>query len=160
MTFDFQELKPVIQAEFDEVMQHYPTDLSAVRERVPTGGDAYTRKLAAIEAIYHGQEDVKRMVASYDRNRHLLVDGLNRINGFSCVLPRGAFYAFPNITGFGMSSAETAEYILEKTHVVTSPGSAFGPDGEGFIRICYASRYEQLQEALERMEKAFGTKSE
>jgi aminotransferase len=115
-------------------------------------------QLAAMEALYHGQEDVKEMVAYYDRNRHLLVDGLNRINGFSCVLPRGAFYVFPNITGFGMSSDETAEYILEKTHVVTSPGSAFGPDGEGFLRICYASRYEKIQEALERMEKAFGTK--
>jgi len=115
-------------------------------------------QLGAIQALYHGRKDVERMVEYYDRNRHLLVDGLNRINGFSCQLPRGAFYVFPNITGFGMSSVETAEYILEKTHVVTSPGSAFGPDGEGFIRICYASRYEQLQEALERMEKAFGTK--
>ena len=72
--------------------------------------------------------------------------------GFSCLLPKGAFYVFPNITGFGMSSAETAEYILDKSHVVTSPGSAFGPDGEGYIRICYASKYEDIQEALKRME--------
>ena len=98
------------------------------------------------------------MVRYYDRNRHLIVDGLNEIKGFSCYCPKGAFYVFPNITGFGMSSAETAEYILEKTHVVTSPGSAFGPDGEGYIRICYASKYEQIQEALARMREAFGTK--
>ena len=65
---------------------------------------------------------------------------------------------FPNITGFGMSSVQAAEHILEKTHVVTAPGSAFGPDGEGFIRICYASKYEDIQEAISRMEKAFGTK--
>ena len=57
-----------------------------------------------------------------------------------------------------MSSVETAEYILEKTHVVTAPGSAFGDCGEGYIRICYASKYKDIQEALRRMEEAFGTK--
>lgn len=115
-------------------------------------------QMAAIEALYHAEEDVAEMVKYYDRNRHLIVDGLNEINGFSCLYPKGAFYVFPNITGFGMNSVETAEYILEKTHVVTAPGSAFGPDGEGYIRICYASKYEQIAEALERMKKAFGTK--
>ena len=115
-------------------------------------------QLAAVEAVYNGEEDVKEMVKYYDRNRHLIVDGLNSIKGFSCVSPKGAFYVFPNITGFGMTSEEAAEYILEKTHVVTAPGNAFGADGEGYIRICYASRYEQIAEALERMKKAFGTK--
>ena len=115
-------------------------------------------QLAAVEAIYHGEEDVRRMVEYYDRNRRLIVDGLNEIKGFSCVCPRGAFYVFPNITGFGMSSVEAAEHILEKTHVVTAPGSAFGPDGEGFLRICYASKYEDIAEALRRMREAFGTK--
>ena len=115
-------------------------------------------QLAAVEAIYRGDTDVRKMVEYYDGNRHLLVEGLNRINGFSCFLPKGAFYAFPNISGFKMSSVEAAEYILEKTHVVTAPGSAFGPDGEGYIRICYASRYEDLAQALRRMEKAFGFK--
>ena len=115
-------------------------------------------QLAAAEALYHGEKDVEEMVQYYDRNRHLIVEGLNKIKGFSCLCPKGAFYVFPNITGFGMSSRETAEYILEKTHVVTSPGDAFGPDGEGYIRICYASKYEDIKEALSRMEKAFGTK--
>jgi len=115
-------------------------------------------QLAAIEAIYKGKEDVERMRQYYDRNRHLIVEGLNKIKGFECLMPKGAFYVFPNITGFNMSSAETAEYILDKAHVVTSPGSAFGPDGEGYIRICYASKYEDLQESLRRMEKAFGLK--
>jgi len=117
-------------------------------------------QMAAVEAVYNGEEDVKRMVEYYDRNRHLIVNGLNEINGFSCLCPKGAFYVFPNITGFGMSSRETAEYILEKTHVVTSPGDAFGPDGEGYIRICYASKYEDIKEALDRMKKAFGTKND
>ena len=115
-------------------------------------------QLAAVEAIYNGEKDVKEMVKYYDRNRKLIVDGLNKINGFSCVCPKGAFYVFPNISSFGMSSRKTAEYILEKTHVVTSPGDAFGPDGEGYIRICYASKYEDIKEALTRMERAFGTK--
>lgn len=115
-------------------------------------------QLAAVEAIYNGEKDVCEMLKHYDRNRHLIVEGLNKINGFSCLYPKGAFYVFPNITGFGMKSRETAEYILEKTHVVTSPGDAFGPDGEGYIRICYASKYEDIKEALSRMEKAFGKK--
>lgn len=115
-------------------------------------------QMAAIQAVYHGSEDVQRMVEYYDRSRRLIVEGLNRINGFTCHCPKGAFYVFPNITGFGMSSDDAADYILEKTHVVTAPGSAFGPCGEGYIRICYASKYENIQEALHRMEAAFGTK--
>ena len=117
-------------------------------------------QMAAVKALYEASRDVEEMVEYYDRNRRLIVDGLNRINGFSCPNPKGAFYVFPNVTGFGMSSVEAAEYILEKTHVVTAPGSAFGDGGEGYIRICYASKYEQLQEALARMEKAFGLKEE
>ena len=115
-------------------------------------------QLAAVEAIHHGGDDVSEMVKYYDRNRRLIVNGLNRINGFSCVMPKGAFYVFPSIAALGMSSVDAAEYILEKTHVVTSPGSAFGPDGGGYIRICYASKYEDIFEALRRMESAFGIK--
>lgn len=113
---------------------------------------------AAAKALYDAERDVEEMVEYYDRNRQLIVNGLNSINGFSCHMPKGAFYVFANITGFGMSSVEAAEYILEKTHVVTAPGSAFGDGGEGFIRICYASKYEQLAEALRRLEAAFGKK--
>ena len=115
-------------------------------------------QMAAVEALYNGKKDVEEMVKYYDRNRHLIVEGLNEINGFSCHMPKGAFYVFPKITDFGLSSTQTAELILEKTHVVTAPGSAFGPDGEGYIRMCYASKYEQIAEALDRMKKAFGTK--
>ena len=113
---------------------------------------------AAVKALYEADADVEQMVEYYDRNRRLIVDGLNAINGFSCHLPKGAFYVFANITGFGMTSVEAAEHILEKTHVVTAPGSAFGEGGEGYIRICYASKYEQLQQALARLECAFGKK--
>jgi aminotransferase len=115
-------------------------------------------QMAAVEAIYRGEDAVRQMVEYYDRNRHLIVDGLNEIKGFSCLMPKGAFYVFPSIRDFQMTSREAAEYILEKTHVVTSPGSAFGPHGEGYIRICYASKYEDIEEALRRMKEAFGTK--
>ena len=115
-------------------------------------------QLAAAEAIYNGAEDVARMIEGYDKNRRLIVEGLNKIRGFSCPVPKGAFYVFPNIKEFGMTSSECAEHILHKTHVVTSPGSAFGEGGEGYLRICYASSYEKIEEALCRMEKAFGMK--
>ncbi len=115
-------------------------------------------QMAAVEAIYRGEDAVKQMVEYYDRNRHLIVDGLNEIRGFSCLMPKGAFYVFPSIKDFKMTSREAAEYILEKTHVVTSPGSAFGLHGEGYIRICYASKYEEIKEALHRMKEAFGVK--
>jgi aspartate/methionine/tyrosine aminotransferase len=115
-------------------------------------------QMAAVEAIYRGEDAVRQMVEYYDRNRHLIVDGLNEIKGFSCLMPKGAFYVFPSIRDFQMTSREAAEYILEKTHVVTSPGSAFGPHGEGYIRICYASKHEDIKEALRRMKEAFGTK--
>lgn len=115
-------------------------------------------QLAAVEALKNGEEDIIEMREVYKRNRDLIVDGLNRIKGFSCTVPKGAFYVFPNITEFGLSSEEAAELILEKAHVVTAPGNAFGPGGEGFLRICYASDYDVLREALRRMEMAFGVK--
>jgi len=115
-------------------------------------------QLAAAEALLLGAEDVAEMVKYYDRNRRLIVEGLNNINGFSCVMPRGAFYVFPNITGFGMSSSEAAEHILREAGVVTAPGSSFGEGGEGYIRICYASKYEKIQQALEQLQRAFGRK--
>ena len=114
---------------------------------------------AAVRALYEGEVDVEKMLEYYDRNRRLIYERLNGINGFSCHLPKGAFYVFANVTDFKMNSVEAAEYILEKTHVVTAPGSAFGEGGEGYIRICYASKYEIIEEALERLERVFGKKS-
>ncbi|MBO5218870.1 MAG: pyridoxal phosphate-dependent aminotransferase [Clostridia bacterium] len=115
-------------------------------------------QLAAISALEHGEEDIARMTAAYKKNRDFLVDNLNAINGFSCTMPGGAFYAFPNITGFGMTSREAANYIFDKTHVVTAPGDAFGAGGEGYLRICYACSYENLVEAIDRFVTAFGKK--
>lgn len=111
-----------------------------------------TAQDAAIEALKSGEPHVKEMVAEYDRRRRLLVSGLNRL-GLSTFEPRGAFYAFPNIQASGMDDETFAEKLLREEHVAVVPGNAFGPGGDGFVRACYATSYEQIEEALRRMEK-------
>ncbi len=108
----------------------------------------------ALAALKGPQDFVRDMVEEFDKRRHLVYKGLNRIEGFNCGLPKGAFYAFPNIKDFGMSSREFAAYLVRKAHVTSVPGSAFGGYGEGYIRISYAAAYEQLEEALDRIRKA------
>lgn len=108
----------------------------------------------ALAALRGPQDFVRNMVREFDRRRHLIYKKLNEIKGFNCTLPRGAFYVFPNITDFNMPSEEFAEFLVKETSVTTVPGSAFGSYGEGFIRISYAAAYEQLEEALNRIEKA------
>ena len=87
----------------------------------------------------------------YQRRRDLIVNGLNTIPGIHCQVPQGAFYAFPDIRGLGRSSQEVAELLLEKAHVVAIPSSAFGDNGEGFLRMAYANSEENIQLALERI---------
>ncbi len=107
---------------------------------------------AGLEAILHGEEDVRGMVAEYDRRRRLLVDGLNRI-GLTCPEPRGAFYAFPSVAITGLSDELFAERLLMEEKVAVVPGSAFGAAGAGHVRMCYAQSYALIEEALERMER-------
>lgn len=95
---------------------------------------------------------VDEMVAEYDRRRKLLVGGLNKLS-LTTFEPRGAFYAFPNISASGMSSDSFAEKLLVEEHVAVVPGEAFGDSGYGFVRACYATSYEKIEEALHRMEK-------
>ncbi len=91
------------------------------------------------------------MVGEYDRRRRLLVDGLNAL-GLPTFEPRGAFYAFPEVTSAtGLSSDDFTERLLREERVAVVPGNAFGPSGEGHVRMCYATSYEQLVEALERI---------
>jgi len=108
----------------------------------------------ALAALRGPQDFVRDMVREFDRRRHLIYKRLNEIKGFNCTLPRGAFYVFPDIKGFNMPSEEFAEFLVREARVTTVPGSAFGSYGEGFIRISYAAAYEQLEEALNRIEKA------
>jgi aminotransferase len=92
------------------------------------------------------------MLAEYARRREMFVAGLNRI-GLECGRPQGAFYAFPSIARAGLSSDEFAEQLLYGERVAVVPGSAFGPSGEGHVRMCYATAYEKLEEALVRIER-------
>jgi len=108
---------------------------------------------AALEALLHGEPDVQRMVGEYDRRRRLLVDGLNTL-GLPTFEPRGAFYAFPEVTSATwLSSDDFAERLLREERVAVVPGNAFGPSGEGHVRMCYATSYEQLVEALARISR-------
>ena len=105
---------------------------------------------AALVALVEGEQAVADMVAEFDRRRRLLVDGLNRLE-LPTFEPRGAFYAFPRISSTGMTSDEFAEALIHEEAVAVVPGSAFGPSGEGHVRACYATSYEKLEEALERI---------
>ncbi len=113
---------------------------------------------AALEALTGPQDYVAEMVAEYDKRRKIMVEGLNRLRGFTCLAPEGAFYTFPNITGTGMKDRELAFYLLDKTGVVTVPGSAFGKYGEGYLRVSYCTETEKILEGLDRMAKLLGTK--
>ena len=111
-----------------------------------------TAQDAALEALTSGENYVQEMVAEYDRRRRLIVDGFNRL-GLTTFEPHGAFYAFPNVSASGMDDEVFAETLLREEQVAVVPGNAFGPGGEGFVRCCYATAYEQIEEALQRMEK-------
>jgi aspartate/methionine/tyrosine aminotransferase len=112
---------------------------------------------AGIEAIRGSQEAVTNMMAEYQARRDLLVDGLNRVKGVTCLKPGGAFYVFPNITGTGLSSDQVVEKLMS-AGVVTLPGHCFGQHGEGYIRLCYATSRENIQQGLNRIYQALGTK--
>jgi aminotransferase len=107
---------------------------------------------AALEALRSGEPHVRAMLAEYDRRRRFVVEGLNSI-GLPTFEPRGAFYAFPDVRPTGLSSEAFVEALLREEKVVTVPGDVFGPSGAGYVRICYASSMENLEEALERIER-------
>lgn len=115
------------------------------------GATAHFTQYAGLEAIRGPQEAVDAMVAEFQRRREVMVNGLNGIPGFRCRKPQGAFYAFPNIRATGMSSAELADFLLEKAGVALLPGTAFGQYGEGFLRLSYATSVEKIEEGLRRI---------
>ena len=115
-----------------------------------------TAQDAALVALTGAEQDVLRMVDEYDRRRHLVVDGLNRI-GLPTFEPKGAFYAFPRISGTGLTASGFSERLLFEQRVAVIPGDAFGPSGEGHVRACYATDYDQLGEALTRIERFVGS---
>ncbi len=109
-----------------------------------------TSQYAAIEALRNGDGDIEMMRDSYDKRRKLMLKGLRNL-GLTCFEPRGAFYMFPQIGGFGLTSEEFCTRFLQEEKVAIIPGTAFGPGGEGFTRICYASSVENIETAISRL---------
>ena len=105
---------------------------------------------AALEAIRHGEPDTVEMREQYRLRRNFIVKAFNEM-GLDCRLPRGSFYAFPNIQSSGLNSKEFAVKLLEQERVACVPGGAFGPSGEGFLRCCFATSLDQIQSATERI---------
>ncbi len=107
---------------------------------------------AALEALKNGGDAMREMRESYRARRDFFVAGLRKI-GLECLMPHGAFYAFPSVANTGLSSEEFAEKLLKAEKVAVVPGEAFGPGGKGFVRCCYATSADELREALIRMER-------
>lgn len=106
---------------------------------------------AGIAALTGPQTEVQAMIAEFKKRRDVVVKGLNAIPGVSCAMPPGAFYAFPKIDGTGMKSGEIADRLLDEAGVVTLPGTGFGDEGEGYIRLSYANSIPNLEEGLRRI---------
>ena len=132
------------------------SDLAAHMTRLMTNSNSCTAsftQIAGIEAICGDQSSVDHMRDEFQRRRDVVVAGLNKIKGFSCRMPKGAFYVFPNITKTGWKSKALADALLEQAGVAALSGTAFGEYGEGFLRFSVANSLENLQQALERIDQ-------
>jgi aspartate aminotransferase len=133
-----------------------PPDLAIQVSKLQTNCASCTAtftQLAGIEALQGNQDKPEEMVDEFRRRRDLIVSGLNDIPGFSCKVPKGAFYAFPNVKKLGLPSKKLADLILEEGGVACLSGTAFGEFGEGYLRFSYANSQENLQEALRRIRR-------
>lgn len=128
--------------------------IGKVQSHSVTCATSFAQK-GGVAALTGPQDDLKKMQTAFSKRRKLMVDGLNKIDGFHCTMPKGAFYAFPRYD-FEISSEKLALHLLEKSHVATIPGSAFGSNGEGHIRLSYATSEEAILKGLERIEDAVG----
>ncbi len=124
-----------------------------VHQYINTCASSFVQE-AGVTALEKAEPDVQEMVKEYERRRDYAVAAFNAMDGVSCRTPGGAFYIFVNVKSFGRSSAEIADWLLEEAGIATVPGSAFGPQGEGYIRISYACSYERIVEGMERMKAA------
>jgi len=130
-------------------------DLATAVSRLQTNSNSCTAsftQMAGVEALTGNQSSVDKMNAEFRRRRDRMVEGLNKIKGFSCRMPHGAFYVFPNITKTGWSSKKLADAILEEAGVACLSGTAFGKYGEGYLRLSVANSIENINKALERID--------
>ncbi len=109
---------------------------------------------AGIEALTGPQTFVTQMVAEFKKRRDVIVDGLNAIDGISCVKPLGSFYVFPNVTQLPLSCEELADYLMDEVGVALLPGTAFGKYGDGYLRLSYANSLDNIKDALNRIQTA------
>jgi aspartate aminotransferase len=133
-----------------------PVELAAQFSKLQTNCASCTAtftQLAGIEALTGSQEKPEEMVEEFRLRRDLMVRGLNEIPGFSCRVPQGAFYVFPNVKKLGLPSKNLADLMLEEGGVACLSGTAFGEFGEGYLRFSYANSQENLREALNRIAK-------
>ncbi len=130
--------KPIVD-EMEKLMEHMVSGVTAPAQR------------AALAAITGSQACVAEMLAAYEKRRKIVYDGLNAIEGISCLEPESTFYAFPNIKGLGMSSWDLAKFLVKEHKVALVPGSIFGDNGEGYMRLSFAASAEQLEEGLRRI---------
>ena len=129
-------------------------DLATHVARLMTNSNSCTAsftQVAGIEALRGPQGSVEEMCAEFKKRRDVMVDGLNKIKGFSCRLPKGAFYVFPNITGTGWPSQKLANTLLEEAGVAALSGTSFGTFGEGYVRFSVANSIENIEKALDRI---------
>ena len=111
-------------------------------------------QVAGIEALRGPQDAVERMRQAFDDRRKIIVEELNSIPGFSCVMPKGAFYAFANTSGTGLSSRELEDRFLNEAGVACISGTSFGHLGEGYVRFSYANSAENIREGLRRVRES------
>ena len=135
-----------------------PADLAVVVARVLSNVNSCTAgftQLAGVEALQGPQDSIAAMMKEFHARRDLVVDGLNAVDGLDCRVPQGAFYAFPSIKDTGMTSRAASDGLLNDAGVAVLSGAAFGDNGEGHIRISYATSTENLQAAIERIAAFF-----
>jgi aspartate aminotransferase len=137
-------------------------DLAAQVARLMTNSNSCTAsfsQVAGVEALRGDQSSVDHMREEFQRRRDMFVAGLNRIKGFSCRMPKGAFYVFPNITATGWKSKPLSDALLEEAGVACLSGTSFGEFGEGYLRFSIANSMENLSKALERIERWVSNKN-
>ena len=132
--------KPIID-EMEKLMEHMVSGVTAVAQR------------AAMAAIKAPNDCVEEMVDKYNQRRLIVHDGLNAIDGIKCLKPESTFYAFPNISSFGLSSWDFAKYLVKEYQVAVVPGSIFGNAGEGYVRLSFAASTEQLKKGVARIKR-------
>jgi aspartate aminotransferase len=135
--------------------QAYLQQIEKVHSHSVTCATSFVQK-AGIVALNGPQEFIGEMVSAWDRRRRNFADRLNSVNGINCPLVEGAFYAFADIRGTGMTSTEAADLFLQEAHVAVTPGIAFGAAGEGHVRLSFATGDELLESAADRIGQVLG----